>query len=132
MYEGKIAEDEANINIPYNCKFATLTLTGQQIKTMLETGITRSGELGDQETFDYCWSGMGVAMEDGTVTSMKFDGQDMGMDQTYEVVMNVGGYSKEAADVTVHEDFPDTATYFKKWLAMDGHGSIKKPEVLRK
>lgn len=135
MYEGKIAEDEANINLPYNCKFATVKLTGQQIKTLLEDGITRTGEFGEQESFDYYWSGMDVAMEDGNVLSMKLDGQEVEMDQTYTVVMNEGSYSQEiaeTAEVTVYEDFPDTTTYFKKWLAMDGNFLIEKPEILRK
>lgn len=135
MFEGKITDTSVYINIPYQRKFVTLMLTGQQIKTMLEEGLSITNGQDETEVFNYHWSGMNVNMKDGKVISMKISDKNMAMDKVYSVVMNEGSYSDEiaaAAEIQIHGDFPDTTSFFKEWLSKDGNYVIQKPEVNRK
>lgn len=123
LYAGKLKMATVNIVIPGGGTVCILTLTGEQIKDLLENGKDMSGA-----SFEYYWSGIDVEMQDGKVSSIKLDGKELGMNQSYTVAFSKDDYSEN-----LKADIEDTGIVyldvFKQYLLENSPVAV--PQVLR-
>ncbi|MBE5934733.1 MAG: hypothetical protein E7262_02930 [Lachnospiraceae bacterium] len=85
LYEGNYYSQNINVCVPgEGDKIVTTTLTGKQIRKLVEEGKYETATRVDDESkrgsayFRYLWTGMDVTMKDGKVVSMKLsDGKEI-------------------------------------------------------
>lgn len=104
-------------------EICVLTLTGEQIKDLLERGKDMSGAC-----FDYYWSGIDVKIQDGKVSSVKLNGEELNMEQFYTVAFSKDDYS-ENLEAEIEDTGIMYLDVFKQYLLE--HSPVAVPQVLR-
>lgn len=126
FYEGPLREEQLTCTVPGSTQVAPcvqLTLTGAQIRDLVETGkhvvmVEGSTQGKNKEStegafawdyFDYYWAGMKVEFKDGKAVSMTLDdGTAMEDTQTYTVTFAAEDYTDGTAEMgaPVELDYP--------------------------
>lgn len=109
LYQGELYASNITVCLPgftANAPLEVMTLTGGQIKDLLENGkILYSGtneprEIEKYAVFDYYWAGIIVEMTEGKITAVKFpDGRELITNERYTVVFPKGDYTKEVEKI---------------------------------
>jgi raffinose/stachyose/melibiose transport system substrate-binding protein len=107
LYEGDLYVSNITVYMPGNATNApleVLTLTGEQIRDLLENGKRLSSTENTDKTtpasavFDYYWAGINAEIQDGKVKTMKLaDGTDITADGLYTVIFAQGDYTDDLA-----------------------------------
>ena len=140
LYEGALFDNNITIYMPggaSNAPLVTMTLTGEQICSLLENGKClniaekNAGDIQASAVFDYYWSGIKVEMEDGRFKSMRLaDGTPIRPDGVYTVAFAQGDYTEQLAQagkpVTQNTD---CQTLFKAFLK--AKSPLAPPQVPR-
>jgi len=141
LYEGELYISDLPTCLPgagLNAEVQVLTLSGRQIKSLLENG-KRLCSAGNTEgkpimsaAFDYYWAGMDVTMEAGTVTSMALSGgMNMAMDGMYTVAFAADDCPDELElSGNPAETEVGCQDLYKAYLA--ANSPLSPPELLRK
>jgi len=134
LLHGRITTLNYNIALGGTEALQTLTLTGEQVKTLLAGGkrITSDFDETQSARFPYYWSGIDVELaRDGSVVSVRLNGSELDDNRVYTVVFSSGDYSDEIAKV----GHPvDSGIMLEKlwWYYIRNNTPISAPEVLRK
>ncbi len=111
LFAGELDRDGYSSCIPGNSgkTLVKLTLTGEELFHLLESGRAMTYE-DKTAVFDYYWSGMDAAMEDGKITSATLsDGRTVEPDGQYQVMISAVDY-----DAETYMDGEDTGTVIKE------------------
>lgn len=143
VYAGEVTEMQLNITMPRKTDgtMEIVTLTGAQVKDLLQNGKTATDEFDPTLTsvWPYFWSGLDVTAKNGKITSVKLKDKELSDTGTYQVVfLNgddpwtplLGEEGEMPADAP--EIKPTEVTYLdllRKTLAEQS--PIQAPEVLR-
>lgn len=99
IHKRKLTEmDSLTNNTPSGKEIVVLSLTGEQVKNLLQTGKQMAGKDGRTARFDYFCSGISVEWENGEIISVKWNGDELNADDTYRVLFAKGDYSTEIAE----------------------------------
>lgn len=109
LYEGDLYMNNITVYLPgnaVNTPLVIMTLTGGQIRELLETGkVLYGAEKPDTNAqvfaaFDYYFAGMDVEMNEGKVISMKLaDGTEVAQERVYTVALAKGDYDDALAKI---------------------------------
>ena len=134
LYAGEVTDINYNIINNYSSKpLDILTLTGSQVKDLLENGKTLTNPMHNDDiaTWEYYWSGLEVKFSNNKIASIKLNNQELLDDNTYRVVFLPGDYPDELAKYATEQiDGINLLTVWKKYLAENS--PIQAPEILRK
>ncbi len=99
FYKGKVNEDTANIALgDLATTIVTVALTGAEVKTLLNDGITITTAGEEVVNAPYGWSGIDVTLNDeGKVESVKFNGKELEDHSTYVVAFPNQNFTEEFA-----------------------------------
>lgn len=148
FYGGGILEDQLTITLPgenTNGRAVQMTLTGRQLKNLLENG--KHGVLIEGDThmqrvghhpkalaeasFDYYWSGMTVTWKNGKVESMTLnDGRNLTDEDSCTVTFAADDYTAEIKEAGSPVELPYT-TYEVYAEYLKNHSPLSPVEVLR-
>lgn len=100
IHKRKLTEADSLNNItPSGKEIVVLSLTGEQVKNLLQTGKQMTGTDGRTVAFEYYWSGITVKWQNGEITSIEYDGKKLDEEKTYRVLFAAGDYSDEIAEI---------------------------------
>lgn len=140
LYEGDLYASNITVYMPgdaANAPLEVMTLTGEQIRDLMENGKSLKSEEETGEAaqtsaaFDYYWSGVNAEIENGKVKAMKLaDGTEILADGVYTVAFSKGDYTEELAKLgnPVPQDI-GCQDLFKAYLA--ANSPITPPELSR-
>ena len=98
LYEGNLYITDLPIWMPgneSNAYIEVMELTGEQIRSAVETGKTIQMEGGNTADFEYYWAGMRADIIDGKVNTMQLDnGTEITADRVYSVAFAKGDYTE--------------------------------------
>lgn len=133
MYPGPVGDIGIYIMMPspQDNQIVVLSLTGSDIKKLLQEGKSISDTNGNTNTYDYYWSGIDVEMKDDTILSAKLNGTELDDTKTYQVAFYNNDYPEAIAQAGNPQD---TGITFKNLLIdylKKQDGPISAPEVKR-
>lgn len=144
FYAGDVTELQLPISMPRKTDgtMAVLSMTGAQVKDLLQNGKKVADEFNQEETsvWPYYWAGLDVTMKKGSITSVKLNGEELANDAVYQVVCFNGDdpwTPLMGEDMPVPDGTPavtHTEVHYLDLLrqALAEQSPIQAPEVLRK
>lgn len=124
LYAGKLTDETVGIVILGGKTVCTLSLTGEEIKQLLEKGK-------EIETVSFCyyWSGIDVEMKGDKIRSIRYNGEELDPQKVYTVAFGKDDYPEKMGSAAVETGLVYLDA-FKQY--MQENSPVEAPEVLRK
>lgn len=131
IHKRKLTEaDSLNNNIPSGKEIEVLSLTGEQVKNLLQTGKQMTGADGRSAEFAYFSSGISVKWQDGELISVEWNGEELEDDEVYRVLFAGGDYSAQIKECGNPENTGVLyADVYREYL--EQNSPVMAPQVLR-